>query len=169
MVFVRGDRVTWHEKLNNFDNNSDALACFIRGQADLDLTGVPNGDGWDFTITEAQSQTLVAGYYKAQFVIFGETAGRQTISTINIQVRPSLEHDGAIVDPERAELEEITRAIATLSRGGIAEYQIKGRRVTYHDLNTLVKRQEYLRRRLAIRAGKIKPGGTNQRIRFGNF
>lgn len=166
-TITQGDRATWTQILDGYNPTTDTLSCFIRGQnGGLNLTGAPNNETWDFTITEAQSTTLVPGEYKAQFVIFTATNGRHTLETVDLLVCPnfeSLTEFDARSDDEK-ELEQITTAIARLASGAVAEYRIGDRMMRYQDLNQLTTRQRELRNRIA-RAKN--PGGRNVGIRFG--
>ena len=116
---TQGDRITWTQNLDKFFPAVDILFCFIRGQSSLDLTGVGNGFIWDFTITEAQSTTLLPGKYQTQFVIFATGTGRQTLGSTDLIILPSFE---ALTEletrsPDEIELEQITTAIARLVSG----------------------------------------------------
>ncbi len=54
------------------------------------------------------------------------------------------------------ELEAVNAAMLSVLKGGVTEYQIGIRKVTYHDLDTLKKIQSSLRLRLAREQGKVK-------------
>jgi hypothetical protein len=164
-TITQGDRVFWSQILDGYNNITDTLSCFIRGASGgIDLTGVPSGDGWDFTINEAQSTTFASGNYKAQFVVFSGL-GRETLGTVDLLVCPSFENltefDARTADQK--ELAVITEAIGKLVTGAVAEYRVGDRMMRYQDLNQLTQRQRELRNRIA----KTKnPGGRNVPIRF---
>ena len=63
------------------------------------------------------------------------------------------------------ELEAVNAAILAVLKGGITEYRIGTRQVTYHDLDTLKKIQSSLRLRLAREQGKVR-GIRKVGIRF---
>jgi hypothetical protein len=97
-------------------------------------------------------------------------SGRHTLGTVDLEVLPSFENLTEL-DPrtdDEKELEEVTKAIAAVISGGVAEYYIGSRRVRYQDLQLLTDRQRELRQRIAIASGRIKPGGTNVGISFRN-
>ncbi|MEM8828778.1 MAG: hypothetical protein AAGE96_05405 [Cyanobacteria bacterium P01_G01_bin.19] len=167
---TQGDLVQWSETLTDYDPNTDTLSCFIRGQAAQDLTGVADGTGWNFSIDTSQSATLPAGKYQAQFVVYVNGTKRKALGIAQLNVCASFENLSTLEtrSPDEIELEAITQAIAKLASGGVAEYYIGDRRVRYQDLDQLTKRQEYLRRRIAIASGKMKPGGRNIGARFCN-
>lgn len=166
--FTQGDRVTWFQGLAaTYDPATDTLSCFIRGQSALDLTGVPTGLGWNFEITPIQSAALIAGKYQAQLVVY-PVGGRKTLGTYNLTVCPSFENLTELDtrDEDEKELEDITKAIAQVASKGVAEYEIKGRKVTYQDLNALTNRQIYLRNRIAKKKNKNLIGGRNVPFEF---
>ena len=70
---------------------------------------------------------------------------------------------------DELELEAIEKAIAKmLSNGGVAEYQIKSRKMRYHSLDELYRQRDRLRIRVARRKrGGI--GGKNVGISFGDY
>ena len=161
---TQGDTVEWYETLPDYNPATDTLSCFIRGQSALDLTGVPSGNQWDFTITSAQSQTLTPGKYKKQYVIFEFGTKRKTLGTTDLLVCPSFE--GLTQLDTRSDLEIELEQVNNALLKGIAEYRIGDRMVRYQDLGELGKRQQYLRNRIAIASGKLKPGGRNVGVRF---
>ncbi len=63
------------------------------------------------------------------------------------------------------ELESVNAAILAVLKGGVTEYQIGTRQVTYHDLDVLKKIQSSLRLRLAREQGKVR-GIRKVGIRF---
>ena len=63
------------------------------------------------------------------------------------------------------ELEAVNAAILAVLKGGVTEYRIGTRQVTYHDLPTLKKLQAGLRTPLAREKGKVK-GIRKVGIRF---
>ena len=63
------------------------------------------------------------------------------------------------------ELEAVNAAILAVLKGGVTEYRIGTRQVTYHDLDTLRKIQSSLRIRLARKQKKVK-GISKVGIRF---
>lgn len=161
--FAQGDRIVWSEHLPDYDPSADILSCFIRGQSSLDLTGVHNDDYWDFVITSAQSAKLFSGKYKTQFKIFALSGEIKTLGSTDFTVLPSFENLPELEarSADEIELEAITQAIAKLASGAVSEYEIGDRRMRYQDLDKLTKRQEYLRRRIAIGQGRVSPGGRN--------
>ena len=68
---------------------------------------------------------------------------------------------------DEIELEAVTQAILKHSHGK-KEYWIGDRKIEYRDLQELYDRQQYLRTRIAIASGKLKPGGRNVGIGFSN-
>ena len=70
---------------------------------------------------------------------------------------------------DELELEAIEKAIAKmLTNGGVAEYQIKSRKMRYHSLDELYRQRDRLRIRVARRKrGGV--GGKNVGISFCDF
>ena len=169
-TITQSDRITFFQQLNDYNPATDTLSCFIRGQAPLDLTGIPTGSGWDFTIESVQSKMLIPGKYKTQFVVFEFGINKKTLKTLDLLVLPSLENLTELEtrSADEIELELIITAIAKLASGAVAEYRIGDRMMRYQDIGQLSRRLEYLRRRVAIAQRKLKPGGQNIGIRFGS-
>lgn len=162
---TQGDRITWKQALDGYNNTTDTLTCFVRGlNGGLDLTGVPVGDDWEFNVLEAQSANLNPGNYKAQFVVFSGS-GRQTLGTTDLLICPSFESltEFDVRSADEKELAAITEAIAKLVTGAVSEYRVGDRMMRYQDLNQLTNRQRELRNRIA-RAKNL--GGRNVGIRF---
>ncbi len=177
--FTQGDRITWKEKLDQYNPATDNLSCFIRGQnGSLDLTATPlpsaspllggTEGGWEFIIPEVSSATLAPGAYKVQLVIVTTAKGRQTLGETDLEVCPSFEDLTTFDarDADEIELEAITQAIAKLASGAVAEYEIGDRRMRYQDLDSLTRRQKYLRNRIAMAKNKGSVGGRNVGVRY---
>lgn len=164
---TQGDTVEWSEILNNYNTATDTLKCFIRGASSLDLTGVANGNQWDFYIDANQSALLTPGKYKTQFKIFEFSGENKTLGATELLVCPSFESltEIEVRSADEIELEAVTQAIAKHSNG-IKEYWIGDRKMEYRDLNELYQRQRELRQRIAIASGRIKPGGKNVGVSF---
>jgi hypothetical protein len=167
--FTQGDRVVWSESISGASNAIDVLSCFIRGQSSLDLTGVadPNNlDTWNFEIVEAMNDTLIAGIYQAQFVLYSQ-AGKKTLGISKIELCPAFTNLTSLDTrlEEEKELEEISKAISALSNG-VAEYYIGTRKVRYIDVYQLYERQRYLRNRIAKIKNRSIIGGVNVGVNF---
>ena len=166
---TQGDCITWKEKLDQYDPATDNLSCFIRGQnGALNLTATQSGDSWKFIIPEVSSATLAPGAYKVQLVIVTTAKGRQTLGETDLEVCPSFEDLTTFDarDADEIELEAITQAIAKLASGAVAEYEIGDRRMRYQDLDSLTRRQKYLRNRIAMAKNKGSVGGRNVGVRY---
>lgn len=165
---TQGDDIEWLQALNDYSPLTDTLSCFIRGAAAIDLTGEALGGSWKFTIVSNQSQALEPGKYKAQFVVYVGGVKKVTLWTTNLLVTPSFEGLTELETrtSDEIELEEISKAITKLSSGAVAEYRIGDRMMRYQELGQLIKRQQYLRTRVAIAQKRIKPGGKNVGVRF---
>ena len=168
--FTQGDRLSWYEHIPGRDPISDILKVFIVGRkAKLIVTANGGISGFEFSIASATTQALQPGKYKTQFAIFELSGDKTTLGTTEITVLPSFEGLTEIEtrSADEIELELITNAIASLASGAVAEYRIGDRMMRYQDINQLTDRLKYLRTRIAIATGKIKPGGRNIGVRFG--
>ncbi|MEO0835924.1 MAG: hypothetical protein AAFY16_08050, partial [Cyanobacteria bacterium J06642_3] len=127
---TQGDDIEWSQTLEDYNPATDTLSCFIRGASSLDLTGIPNGNQWDFTITSAQSQDLTPESYKTQFVIFKFGTKRKALGTTQLVVCQSFEklENLETRSQDEIELDEVNKALAK----GVKEYSIGDRRVIYH-------------------------------------
>ena len=165
---TQGDSINWSETLEDFKPSDGNLKCFIRGTTKLDLIGVPYFEQWNFVVTSSQTQTLEPGKYKTQFAFFDLSGDKKTLGGTELLVCPSFESLNTLEtrSADEIELENITQAINKLASGGVKEYWIGDRKMEYQDLEQLTKRQAYLRRRIAIAQGRIKPGGRNIGVRF---
>lgn len=166
---TQADRVTWTQTLADYNSTTDFLSCFIRGLSPgLDLSGVDNGAGWDFLMSEEDSNGLAPGKYQAQFVIFQGGASRKALGIAQFLVCPAFENLPSIDSrsADEIELELITTAIAKLVSGAVAEYRIGDRMMRYQDLSELTNRQQYLRNRVAAAKNRGSIGGKNIGIRF---
>ena len=68
---------------------------------------------------------------------------------------------------DEIELEAIEKAIAKmLTNGGVAEYQIKSRKMRYHSLDELYRQRDRLRLRIARRKNRGSIGGQNIGVSF---
>ena len=71
---------------------------------------------------------------------------------------------------DEIELEAIEKAIATmLTNGGVAEYQIKSRKMRYHSLDELYRQRDHLRIRIGRRKNRGSIGGNNVGVSFCDF
>ena len=71
---------------------------------------------------------------------------------------------------DEIELEAIEKAIARmLTNGGVAEYQIKSRKMRYHSLNELYQQRDRLRIRIARRKNRDSIGSKNVGVSFCDF
>ncbi len=164
---TQGDTVSWSETLEEYNPATDTLKCFIRGKSILDLTGVSNGNQWDFTIDTNQSILLAAGKYNTQFVI-ESGKNKKALGITELIVCPSFEKLTELEtrSADEIELENINKAINKLASGAVSEYWIGDRKLRYQDLEQLTKRQQYLRNRVAMRKNPSAIGGRNVGIRF---
>lgn len=166
---TQGDRLEWFDDFPDLDGGVDTVSCFIRGAGTLNLTAVPSDGRWMFQIAEAQSSALPAGKYQAQFTAFSPGFGRKTLGVKFFNVAADLATVNQPIDnrnSDEIELDKVREAIANALSGGVAEYYIGERRIRYHSLDELYKRERYLVQRVAKRKNKGSIGGRNVGVRF---
>ena len=74
------------------------------------------------------------------------------------------------LESQTVSYEEVDKAISKmLTDGGIAEYQIKSRKMRYHSLDELYRQRDRLRIRIARRKKRGGFGGRNVGVSFCDF
>ena len=164
---TQGDTFNWSQALADYKPADGTLKCIIIGVTKLDLIGVPYFDQWNFVVSSSQAENLEPGKYKTQFTFTNLLGNKTTLGGTELLVCPSFEvlTELETRSVDEIELEQVNQAIAKLSNG-IKEYWIGDRKLEYRDLDELYKRQQYLRTRVAIASGKLKPGGRNIGVSF---
>jgi hypothetical protein len=131
-----GDSSTWRDGsskdlLGNAITSADwTLAYAIRGAVNLTLTGTPYGEGWETTITVAQSTTLTAGtYYWQAYATKG--SNRVTLGSGQLQVAANLSAQSAGYDGRsqaQKDLEAVQAAMRAIITGGAVQKYVIGNR-----------------------------------------
>lgn len=62
-------------------------------------------------------------------------------------------------------LDRIQKAIAKLEDGTVSSYEIEGRKITYHNIQFLYKREQELIRQIEMYGRDYVPGGNSNPIR----
>lgn len=172
--FFAGDTVKWSD--GAFDGKSSgtfALTYALRGENAFDVTGVATADGWDVTITAAQSSDLPPGDYAWQaYLTSGQT--RHTVGTGIVKVLPNIAQQTAgydarsQVEKDLVAVEDEIRARATGSM--TIEYSIGNRSLKKESISRLLELRSALRIDLARekQAKRLSEGvGRSIGIRFG--
>lgn len=147
-----GDSITWkddasRDNLGNAVTSGDwALAYYIRGAQALTVNSVASGNGWQTTITAAQSGALAAGLYYWQAVA-SKGDDRITLGSGQITVLANLAYTGSPTAYDgRSEAEQILDAINTeikarLQGGATIEYSIGNRSLRKEPMSELLALQ----------------------------
>ena len=157
-IITTGDTISWNDNFPDLKSTDYTLTHLIRGtKSHLDVVSVPNNDGWVSAIASSASAALIPDRYWAQIVVFNDSE-RITLDTLELTVKPNFANlknfDGRSDDEK--ELDAITQAIAVVAKGGVAEYEINGRRVRYRDMNELIRLRDRVRARIAKGQNKGK-------------
>ncbi len=176
-TIIAGDRVIWYdESLSGIDPTgtetisynpvTHLLTYFLRGNSQLDVTGTEENGKWKSEISTVASSLLIAGKYRVQICIFSGF-DRVTLGEFAIEIKLSLSEINTAIDGrplDEIELAAVEGAIADVLKDGVSEYEIKGRRVIYHDLDKLKALRTELRARIARQKGGDKT--SNIHIKF---
>lgn len=166
-VITAGSSYVWLDLFSEYSVERWNLIHLIRGKsAKLDVPSVPtDAKYFSSTITNTQSALLPPDTYWVQIKLFDDERSF-VLDTIEIEVKPDFAklntYDGRSDDEK--ELEAVSIAIVDISNKGVSEYQIKGRRVVYQDLNYLIQLRDRLR--LKIAKAKNKKKSRNSYISF---
>jgi enamine deaminase RidA (YjgF/YER057c/UK114 family) len=179
-----GDTVNWTEfaltdPQGNAVTSADYTLTFsIRGPValtpPLDVGGTPNGTGWDFTITTAQTASLNATNKPALWY-WQATAVNGPVQLImgsgQLGVAPNLAAIAGVLDGRsnaKQILDQIETTIqARLSGNGVQEYTIGGRATKYMNMADLLALRSHYQLIVANerRAERLKNGlGAPDRI-----
>lgn len=159
-TLIAGLSTDWESSLANYPSSEWNLLITIAGNIAIPTTSTPqdNGgwlteiDGADFTDAEP------GDYYWSARVINAESGVARSVGAGNLTVTADL----ATVDEPydgRSKAKKIhdgiLQAIADLSSGKIASYQIEGRGATYRSYEELNKAESYWRQRVLAEQAKI--------------
>lgn len=177
-----GDSVTWkdasvRDSLGNLLTSADwALTYILRGETALTLTGAADGQGWQTTMTAAQSATLKAGRYFWQASV-SKGDERITLYYGELTVLPNLAYstnpaayDGrSQAEQDLAALEAEIRA--RITGGASIEYSIGNRSLKRESLSELRAMRAELKRIVVKEkvAQDIAQGRGNPRNIFVSF
>lgn len=180
--FTVGDSFTWEDRdLFTIDPSTQSpfaidpaswnLVFFIRGQTEITVSGTPwssdplnvGSDRWVTSIPSGISSLLVAGKYWCQVVVY-KPGYQLSLAVLELIVLPSLQnlvtYDGR--SPQEIELDLVNAAIASVLKDGVAEYEIKGRKATFLDLNQLRE----LRKELNWKIATHNRRGLNRNVKI---
>tara|TARA_Y100001973_G_scaffold56383_1_gene83267 strand:+ start:220 stop:795 length:576 start_codon:yes stop_codon:yes gene_type:complete len=140
-------------------------------------SSTPYLSGWQFTVAAAVTANFDAGDWFFQAVADKSGAEKQTISSGQFEVLPSLVYSGTASAFDgrsqiRKDLDQVQAAIRTLATGGgVKEYKIGSRSAKKYDLSELLQLEAKLKAELAREetAEKIANGLGNPRNLFVRF
>lgn len=175
-----GDSTTWRDDSgkdllgNAITSATWTLTYAIRGAVNLTLTGTAYGQGWETTITAAQSATLTAGtYFWQAYATSG--SNRVTLGSGQLAVTANLSTQSAGFDGRsqaQKDLDAVDAAIrAIISGGAVQKYSIGNRELTKLPMTDLLVLQSRLRAQVARErsAEMIANGLGNPRSLFVRF
>lgn len=170
-----GDTVKWKRALAHYKASEGwVLTYALRGAGNIDLTASADGDDHLIEILAATSTAYTAGIYSWQAYA---TKGAERFGTGfgRIEILPNL---AAVTDPtyeHRSEAKVIYDQLVaayksyTGSRGGVQQYTIGTRQMTFRSAADFIKEIEYWRAQ--VEAEEIAAGlgkGRNIFVRFRN-
>jgi|694.fasta_scaffold02092_3 hypothetical protein len=178
-VIVSGDTVKWSEPSHGeYTSPTWTRIVSLRHRTSsttVNVTGVANAGGWDFTLSAASSATLGTGTLFFQDYV---TAGveRFTVETGSIECLTSAAASAGTFDGRtqaETDLENVRAAIrAKIAGGDVQEYTIGGRSLKKMMMADLILLETKLKADIQSerRARKIAAGldsGRNVFVRFG--
>jgi hypothetical protein len=173
-----GDTVKWSEPaVGDYSAPTYTRTVSLRqatGSITIDVVGVANGSGWDFTLTAAQSATLAAGdVYAQDYVTLGGeryTLADGTIKALGNLAAAAGAFDGRLQSEK--DLAAVQAAIrAKIAGGDVQEYSIGGRSLKKIPVADLIALENKLKADVASekRAARVAaglPSGRNLFVRF---
>lgn len=172
--FHAGDTVEWSDSsFNGKSAAAYALTYALRGPVNLTFTGVAAGDGWDVTITAAQSATMPPGDYTWQAYLT-ESGKRYTVGSGKVSVLANIATQVVGYDG-RTQIEKDLDAVKEAIRSRLAgdatvEYTIGNRSLKKEPLSALLSLRTQLESDVARekQAKRLSDGtGRSVFVRFG--
>ena len=170
-TLTAGLSTDWESKLDDYPSSEWNLLITIAGNIAIPTTSTPlETGGWITEIDGADFEDATPGeYYWSARVINAESGKARSVGAGNLTVVANLAtvdepYDGR--SKAKKIHEGILQAIADLSSGKIASYQIEGRGATYRNYEELNKAESYWRQRVLAEQAKIdaQNGLPNPRI-----
>jgi predicted secreted protein len=178
-VIVSGDTVKWSEaSVGEYISPTWTRTVSLRHRTSsntVNITGVANAGGWDFTLSATSSATLGTGsLFFQDYVSAGSE--RFTLGTGSIECLPSATAAGGTFDGRtqtETDLDNVRAAIrAKIAGGDVQEYTIGGRSLKKMLVADLIALETKLKADVQSerRARKMAAGldsGRNVFVRFG--
>lgn len=174
LQIVRGTSVDYTRTDAEFTPPDWDATLYIAGPSALSQAATDNGSSYDFALSAAQTQALLAGYYIwEERVTNGTKVYTIATGTLQIVATPAGAAAGALQSARSKELAAVEAAIAVrLGIGGVGQdvidsYSVGTRQVTKMDLRQLYDLRAALE--MAVRR-ELFPGqmGPQYRVTFSN-
>lgn len=177
-AFTAGDTVKWRRALDHYlPTDGWVLTYALRGAGKIDLTATADGSDHLVTITAATSAGYTAGKYTWQgYATKSATSERYPIGSGQIEIKPNLAAVSASTYEWRTEAKVIYDQLVaayksySASRGGVQQYTIAGRSMTFRSPADFIREIEYWRAQVQAeeQAAGIAQQGRNVFVRFRN-
>lgn len=157
-IAFTNDVVTWNESLADYPASTYTMKYEFNGPGTLStITGVPNGNTFDFTLNLASA--VQGEYFFRGYVECASPATKLTVTYGSFDVR-----DIATSTYAKTILDSIDLAISNfVTDGGVVSLSIQGRSQTFTTLADLTKAREYWKaqvvkhnKQIAIAQGRQK-------------
>lgn len=126
--FIAGENLSWEIEIADYSAiDGWAVAYHFRGPSLLNVSGVANGDGFEFAITPAQSAALQPGRYFYQAFATKSTTDTKLVAEGQIEVKASLASATAGYDGRsynEITFEAITKALNGIGTDGVLSYTV---------------------------------------------
>ena len=175
-----GDTLIWTDSsqtINSklFVSGEYALSYSLRGASVLDVSSIASGDGWQTTITSAQSAILAPGLYRWAAYL-SKTGVRITAGTGDFKITANIAELAAGTDIRsfyEKSLAAAEQALADFSASGgkPKEYTIADKHFVFNDIGEILKIVNFWKARVITENSKeqIAQKQGNPRRLFGCF
>lgn len=175
-VFTAGDTVKWKRTLDHYPASGGwVLTYALRGAGKIDLTATASGSEHLITISAATSAAYTAGFYTWQaYATKSAISERHPVDSGQIEIKPNLAAVTASSYEWRTEAKIIYDQLVaayksyTQSRGGVQQYTIGQRQMTFRSPADFIREIEYWRAQVKAEeaAAGITQQGRNVFVRF---
>lgn len=173
--FTAGDTVKWKRSLDHYSAADGwVLTYALRGAGKIDLVATASGAEHLITITAAVSAAYTAGFYTWQ-AYATKAAERFPIETGSLEIKPNLAGITASTYEWRTEAKIIYDQLVaafksySASRGGVQQYTIGNRSMTFSSSADFIKEIEYWRAQVKSEEAAAGLGqGRSVFVRFRN-
>ena len=174
LQIISGDTVSWRDGAVRLPDGSlissadFSLVYCIAGaslEEPIKLAGIPDGEGWAFSLPESDSKKLVAGDYWWQATVAG-CGRRVTVATGNLSALPSLDdsknYDGRTIAQKALAEAELALATYRATNGMTKRYSIGTRSIEFTTIQEILEEINYWRSRVE----RERAGRRRRYVRF---